>query len=133
MIKSKIPDVVITEIHQPSDLSTYSQNKQGAVVAEINPSIFYPKLDELSKIANLPISSPEEKKLEKQLSETLNYIENLNEINTESIEPTDHVTGLLNVVREDSTAPSLSQEEALKNTKEAKNGFFKVRGILKNE
>jgi len=87
----------------------------------------------VAKLANLPLSPQEEKKFEKQLSETLDYIESLNEIDTSKTPPADNVTSLQNVTREDEVKPSLSQEEALKNAKSVYKGFFKVKGVLRNE
>ena len=93
------------------------------------------KLDvkHIAKLANLPINGDEEKKLEKQLSETLTYIEILQEVDTKNVEPTAHVTGLENVTREDTPYPSLTQEQALMNTKKQHEGFFKVEAILDND
>ncbi|MBI4098154.1 MAG: Asp-tRNA(Asn)/Glu-tRNA(Gln) amidotransferase subunit GatC [Candidatus Levybacteria bacterium] len=90
-------------------------------------------ISHVAKLANLPLSEEEKKKFEKQLEETITYIESLNEVDTKGIEPTSQVTGLENVTREDEVRPSLSQEDALKNAKSTHNGFFKVRGILNNE
>ena len=87
----------------------------------------------IAKLANLPITEQEEKKLEKQLTETLNYIEILNGIDTKNIEPTAHVTGLENVTREDKSGQSLTQAQALSNTKKQYNGFFIVDAILDND
>ena len=87
----------------------------------------------VAKLANLPLSSEEKKKFEKQLEETIQYIDSLNEVDTKGIEPTSQVTGLENVTREDEVKPSLTQEEALSNAKSTHNGFFKVKGILSNE
>ncbi|MEK7558969.1 MAG: Asp-tRNA(Asn)/Glu-tRNA(Gln) amidotransferase subunit GatC [Patescibacteria group bacterium] len=87
----------------------------------------------IAKLANLSISEDEEKKFDSQLAETLKYIEGLNEINTDDVKPTDHVTGQENVLREDTTAPSLSQEEALSNTKTKHKGMFRVKGVLTSE
>jgi len=87
----------------------------------------------VAKLANLPITQQEEKKFEAQLSETLDYVNKLEEIDTKGIEPTSQVTGLENVTREDIVTPSLSQEEALKNTKSTYNGFIKVKAILDQE
>ncbi|MBI4089134.1 MAG: Asp-tRNA(Asn)/Glu-tRNA(Gln) amidotransferase subunit GatC [Candidatus Levybacteria bacterium] len=84
----------------------------------------------VAKLANLPLKNEEIKKLEEQLSETLTYIEKLNSINTENIEPTSQVTGLENVAREDEPKPSLSQEEALSNTKSQHNGLFKIKAVF---
>lgn len=87
----------------------------------------------IAKLASLPLKSDEKKKQEKQLEDTLTYIENLDEVDTKNIEPTPQVTGLENVSREDETAPSLSQDDTLKNSKSTHNGFFKVKGVLNNE
>jgi aspartyl-tRNA(Asn)/glutamyl-tRNA(Gln) amidotransferase subunit C len=84
----------------------------------------------VAKLANLPISPSEKEKFEKQLDETIEYVEGLNEVNTKTTEPTSQVTGLENVTRDDVSRPSLSQEEALSNTKSKHNGFFKVNQVL---
>lgn len=87
----------------------------------------------IAKLANLALTKEETKKFEGQLEETLSYIEQLNEIDTNNIEPTSNVTGLENITAEDITRPSLSQKDALANTKTQERGFFKVKGIFDNE
>jgi aspartyl-tRNA(Asn)/glutamyl-tRNA(Gln) amidotransferase subunit C len=87
----------------------------------------------IAKLANLPIKEVEIEKLESQLSNTLNYIEQLNKVTTKNIEPTSQVTGLENILREDKITESLTQEEALSNTTEKQNGLFKVKAILSND
>lgn len=84
----------------------------------------------IAKLANLPLSPAEKTKFEKQLGETLEYVEGLNEVKTKNTEPTSQVTGLENITREDTTKPSLSQNEALSNTRSKHNGFFKVKAIF---
>lgn len=84
----------------------------------------------IAKLANLPLSKKEKEKFEKQLNAILAYIEKLNEVDTKNVEPTSQVTGLENVLREDRPAPSLPQEEVIKNTKSKHNGMFKVKAIL---
>lgn len=88
----------------------------------------------VAKLANLALSEDEKVKFEKQLSDTLTYVEKLKEVETTDIEETSQVTGLENVTREDqATDCTLSQEEALLGTKSTQNGFFKVKGILPSE
>ncbi len=84
----------------------------------------------VAKLANLSLSKGEQDKFEKQLSEILSYVEKLKEVDTKNVEITSQVTGLENVTREDETTPSLSQEQALSNTKSKHNGFLKVKAIL---
>ncbi len=67
-----------------------------------------------------------------QLSAILEYIEQLNEVDTEGVPPTSHVlSSMKNVFREDEPGVSLSPEEALSNAPEKKDGFFKVPRIIK--
>jgi len=84
----------------------------------------------VAKLANLPLKKDEEKKFEKQLSEILNYFETLKEVDTKNVETTSQVTELENVVRDDESTLSLSQEEALSNVKNQHDGLFKVKAIL---
>lgn len=86
----------------------------------------------VAKLANLPLSEEEIKKFEEQLSETLTHIENLKEIDSAHTPPTNQVTNVENVLREDIVTPSLSQEDALKNAKAKENGSFKVASIFEN-
>jgi aspartyl-tRNA(Asn)/glutamyl-tRNA(Gln) amidotransferase subunit C len=99
----------------------------------------------VAKLANLSLSPEEEKKFETQLSEVLDMVGKLNEVDTTGIEETSQVTGLENVTREDVPAESLKQEEALSNASPARNasqrdaggaqhnGLFMVEGIFDSE
>lgn len=86
----------------------------------------------IAKLANLQIKQEEIKKFEKQLSEVLEYVKKLDEVDVTGIEPTSQVTGLENILREDIAKESLSQEEAISNAKHTHNGLFQVKGILEN-
>lgn len=88
-------------------------------------------INHIAKLANLTLLPQEKSKLEKQLEETIEYVDELNKINTSNIKPTNQVTGLENITRNDTTKPSLSQEQALLNAKSKHNGFFKVNSIFK--
>lgn len=87
----------------------------------------------IAKLAKLPLNSIEVKKYEEQLSSILSYIDKLQTIDTTNTKETSQTTGLENVTGEDVTSPSLSQEEALSNTKSKHNGLFKVKAILNDE
>lgn len=87
----------------------------------------------IATLANLTLSEDEVVKFERQLTETLQYIAQLQKVDTSKIIPTNQVTGLTNIFREDVVSPSLSQEDALKNVRNIKNGFIQVKGILNSE
>ncbi len=84
----------------------------------------------IGRLTNLKLSEAELKKFGRQLSETLDYIEILNQLDTKSVAPTSQVTGLENVTREDKTRPSLTQKEALSGTVSQKNNLFKIKAIF---
>ena len=84
----------------------------------------------IAKLANLEIKEEEKEKFQKQLSSVLEYVDKLQEVDTKDIETTSQVTGLENVTREDVAKPSISQEQALSNSKSTHNGLFKVKAIL---
>jgi len=84
----------------------------------------------IAKLANLTLTEDEVKKLQKQLSETLDYIKVLDELDTSKIEPTSQVTGLKKISREDKVKSSLSQKEALSSSFSVLNGFFRTKGVL---
>lgn len=87
-------------------------------------------VDRIAELANLSLSQKEKFDFQKQLEEILDYISKLDEVDTQNLEPIDHITGLQNVVREDFTAPSLNQQEALKNAPKTHSGFFEVDAIF---
>jgi aspartyl-tRNA(Asn)/glutamyl-tRNA(Gln) amidotransferase subunit C len=89
-------------------------------------------IDHISKLALLDLSEGEKEKLSKQLGEILKYFKKLEDLDTSNVSPTTHpIDGLSNVFRKDIPWKSLSNEEALKNTKYKKDGFFKAPRILK--
>ncbi len=86
----------------------------------------------VGKLANLTLSDQEVEKFSDQLSETLKFVEELNEINTKEVEETNSVTGLFNITRQDQTEPSLSQDQALQNAKSKDGNSFKVKAVFEN-
>src|SRR5260370_20556666 len=78
-------------------------------------------IEQVAKLANLPLDEKHLEILGKQLTETLLYIDRLNEIPTEKVEPTSQVTGLTNITRDDTVSAPLSQEAAVGNAPETHN------------
>lgn len=98
------------------------------------------QVKKVAKLANLPLTPEEEEKYSEQLSKILDYIEQLNEVDTSLgdeptsyVEPTFNVTGQSNVMREDEIVPCLTQEEALSNAAKKKNNMFETKGVLEEE
>ena len=91
------------------------------------------QVKKVASLANLPISEEDEEKYSEQLSKVLDYIDQLNTAETKGVEPLFNVSGLNNVMAEDDVLESLSQDEALKNSPNHKDGFFVTKGVFDNE
>ena len=89
------------------------------------------EVEHVAKLARLLVSEEEKELLARQLSSILTYIGKLNEITTEGIEPLSHVIDIKNVFREDRVRESLSQDLALSNAPEKRDGFFRVPKIIR--
>jgi len=91
------------------------------------------QVQKVAKLANLTLTAQEEEKFSEQLSKILGYIEELNTVNTDSVEPTFNMTEQVNMLRADIESPGLSQEDALLNASVKKDNFFVSKGVFKNE
>lgn len=87
----------------------------------------------VAKLGNLSLTSEEEELYAEQLSAILDYIDQLNSVDTKDVEPTFNVTGKASVWREDVAAESLSQDDAVKNAPKARNGYFVTKGVFESE
>lgn len=84
----------------------------------------------IALLSRLDLSLSEVKKFKKQLSSVVDFINQLSEVNTDDVEPTSQTTGLINVWRDDKTAPGLSEEEVFFSTENEYSGYFKVKALL---
>lgn len=84
----------------------------------------------VAKLARIKIPEDNLDDFTQQLDKILNYIEKLNQLDTQNVAPTSHVLGLKNVFRKDEPKPSLANEEVLRNAPEKENGHFKVPRII---
>ncbi len=85
----------------------------------------------VAKLAKFKLSGDEETKFQSLLSEALEYIKVLEELDTKNVEPTSQVTGVTNVLDEDVIRPSLSVEEVLQNARIRDGDYFATDAVLK--
>ena len=86
-------------------------------------------IDEIKRIAvlaNLKFEDAELEDFTSEMNKILDYMEKLNELDTENVAPLSHPVELVNVFREDELKPSISKEEALKNAPSDNGSLFKV-------
>lgn len=85
----------------------------------------------LAKLAGLTLTEAEIETLTQQFSQTLDYIKNLDELDTKNTSPTNSVVSLSNVTFEDGTpnARNLTHDQVFSNAKNVKQDGFVVDRI----
>ena len=89
------------------------------------------EVEHIAHLARLTLTEEEITLYSKQLNDILKYIDKLNELDIDQIEPMSHVLDIINVMREDKHLPSLSREEVMANAPDHDNKHFKVPRVLK--
>lgn len=86
----------------------------------------------LTKLSRIQCTESEQDDLLQSLQSILQYMEQLNEIDTENVKPTDHVLeGVVNVTREDQTGETLPREVFLANAPSHVGGLIRVPTVIK--
>lgn len=83
-------------------------------------------IDYVGILAKLELSGEEKEQDKKDMANMLNYIDKLNELDTEGVEPMSHVFPVNNVFREDVVTNGDDRDNILKNAPEEKDGMFNV-------
>ena len=84
----------------------------------------------IAALARLRFSEEEEHHLAEQMSEILDYMDKLNELDTTDVSPMSHVLDLYNVFREDAARQRITPEEALRNAPDADSDYFRVPKVI---
>ena len=87
-------------------------------------------LQHVVNLARINLSPEEGARIRPQMQEILKYVDKLNELNIDNIEPTAHAVPLTNVMRADEVQSSLSQDDALRNAPRQADGLFVVPKIV---
>ncbi|QRR02602.1 Asp-tRNA(Asn)/Glu-tRNA(Gln) amidotransferase subunit GatC [Dyadobacter sandarakinus] len=87
-------------------------------------------LARIAHLARLNIVPSEEASLLKSMDSVLTWMEQLNEIDTEGVEPLTHILDEENKWREDISTNLLSREEALGNAPARTTSYFKVPKVI---
>jgi aspartyl-tRNA(Asn)/glutamyl-tRNA(Gln) amidotransferase subunit C len=94
------------------------------------PNIDEQQVRHIAHLSRLDLSDEEIAQYGRQLGEVLQYVEKLNEVDTEGVEPTAHAMPVSNVFREDVPGESLGVEKALHNAPDKVTPYFKVPKVL---
>jgi aspartyl-tRNA(Asn)/glutamyl-tRNA(Gln) amidotransferase subunit C len=84
----------------------------------------------VAHLARLELSDADLEKMTRQLSNIVDYVALLQQVNTDGVEPLAHAVELNNVFRGDELSPSLPVDAALANAPQRKGDFYAVPAVL---
>ncbi len=87
-------------------------------------------INRVSRLARLELTDDEKREFTSQLSEILNYVEKIKELDTERVKPADHIIDMSNVFRRDTAHESLNRDKIEAIAPEFKDGYFVVPRII---
>jgi aspartyl-tRNA(Asn)/glutamyl-tRNA(Gln) amidotransferase subunit C len=90
-------------------------------------------VDKLANLARLQFAEEEKELIRQDLQRMIGFVDKLNELNTEGVEPLLHMTEAVNILREDVVEGSVPREVALKNAPETDGVYFKVPKVISRE
>jgi len=88
-------------------------------------------VEKLAHLSRLQFNESEKAEIKNDLQRMIGFVEKLNELNLDGVEPLMHMSGEINVLREDEIKGSVSREEALKNAPLHDDQFFKAPKVIK--
>ena len=94
-------------------------------------SITSDEIKKLAALSKLSIADDEIDKYSQQLSDILDYVSQLENVDTSNVEPLLNVLDQVNDPKPDEPQPSITQKLALKNAPKANGEFFQVPKVIK--
>lgn len=83
-------------------------------------------LEKISHLARLELDESKEEEMLESLSGILTWVEKLNELDTDNVEPLTNMSMEMNALREDEVRDHLEREKGLLNAPKKDTKFFKV-------
>lgn len=90
-------------------------------------------IEKLSRLAMLEFDASEKEEIKADLEKMIGFVDKLRELDTAGVEPLLHITGAVNVLRNDEPGGMLTQEEAMQNAPLHNKEFFLVPKVIKKD
>ncbi len=87
-------------------------------------------VEKISLLARLQLTEDELTVMTDQLSQIVQYVDQLSELDTEQVEPMAHAADLVNVFAVDASRPSLDRDAALQNAPKRDEQCYRVPAVL---
>ncbi|MFA5858522.1 MAG: Asp-tRNA(Asn)/Glu-tRNA(Gln) amidotransferase subunit GatC [Elusimicrobiota bacterium] len=88
-------------------------------------------VDHVARLGRLNLTPAEKEKMGNQIEQILEYMDNLNKLDTSKVAPTSHVMDVANVWREDKVEDKGNEAQAVLSIAPDREGdFFKVKKVI---
>lgn len=88
------------------------------------------EVGKVAKLARIQFTEAQLDKFSTQMDAIVKYVEQLNELDTEKVEPTAHALPIYNVMREDKVTNGEPSEQVFENAPHHEGHFFKVPQVI---
>ena len=88
-------------------------------------------IDKIAALAKLEFDKDSKIKMVSDMKKIISFVDKLNELDTENVEPLVYITEKKNVLRDDNIGEHVEKKEALKNAPEKDSDYFKVPKVVK--
>ncbi|MGZ5244743.1 MAG: Asp-tRNA(Asn)/Glu-tRNA(Gln) amidotransferase subunit GatC [Bacteroidia bacterium] len=90
-------------------------------------------VERVANLARLSFTEEEKEKVQAEMTKIVSFIEKMNELDTEGVEPLIFMSDEINAFREDNAYTEITKEEALKNAPQKDSDYFKVPKVIERE
>lgn len=88
------------------------------------------EVQHVAQLARLDFSDEEEQQMAEEMSQILDYVEKLDELDTSGVPPMSHVLDVTNVFRDDEIESRIDQDQALEPAPETDDEYFRVPPVV---
>ena len=88
-------------------------------------------VEKLAHLSKLELDEASIARMQGDMNKMLSFVEKINELDLENVDPMTYMNEDVNVLREDDVRHDISHEDALKNAPDKNSDYFKVPKVLK--
>jgi aspartyl-tRNA(Asn)/glutamyl-tRNA(Gln) amidotransferase subunit C len=88
-------------------------------------------VEKLAHLGRLELTETELAQMERDMNKMLLFVDKINELNLDGIEPLAYMSDEVNILRADEIIQTISHDEALKNAPDKDTDYFRVPKVLK--
>jgi aspartyl-tRNA(Asn)/glutamyl-tRNA(Gln) amidotransferase subunit C len=88
-------------------------------------------VDHIAHLARLEFEGEKKQEIKADLIKIIEFVDQLNQVETDGVEPLIFMTDSLNVLREDEAKETITQAQGLMNAPNKDSDYFKIAKVLK--